>query len=1030
MRPIKLTLIAFGPYKDKEEIDFTELGEHNLFVISGKTGSGKTTIFDGISFALYGSASGEDRDTVLMLRSQFADDNLHTAVEFIFELKGRKYRVLRQLGHIKRGNKTKTGEKYEFFEIKDDGEIPKVDRQIVSEINKKIEDLIGLTQEQFKQIVMLPQGEFRKFLTSETENKEAILRRLFKTEPYQNIEYRLKEKQDELKEVYNKDAQQLESLTKNIVATLPEREDSHLFQLLQEESYNTYQVLEELVSESEYYRKKLIQDEKNYQETQENLNKQRDYFSEAKVVNDQFDLKAQKMKEKKVLDDTKEEHLLNEANLTKAERANQLIPYENQLLETEKELHMKQNELGNIEKQNKTNHNAFIEAEKKYYKAKETEKEIEKAKTQIEALNRYVPIVKEVKILKTEIEHEEKNMHKLNENLNKSKNSYQKKEDLLEQIIKDVENTSDLIQKLPEKQQLKLELQNDWKKLHQYEEASRRLETMKVEYKKNKEAYDEVYKKYEKEENKWLNNEAAVLANKLEEGEACKVCGSTTHPDKAIRQADVLEENELEEIKKLRDKHLIDVQKLETKIQYEENIIAEAKNELQESGYHIENIKKDKSYIEEKGKKIANEINNLNNQKSNQQALISKRNNLREEIKKDKKNLENLSETLDKKRNDYNEKKASLNAKLNSLPEKYQDLFFIESELKETEALKIKLESELKEVEANLKNTENEYLKSSTNLKQMENQVADITKRYSKVQDSFNQVLKESAFKSISDYQAAKLTKEEQNELRELVEKYNNTYLQLTNQLNQLEESLKNQTKKDLEALEIKIAELQNTSQTNYDLFKKSERAYEDSLNLTKHIKAVRESLKEKEEELSTLTDLYDVTRGHNTLKISFERYLQIDYLEQIIHAANVRLVDLSNGQFNLILSDRQETHGRQSGLALDVNDAYTGQTRDVKTLSGGEKFNASLALALGMSDVIQSFEGNISIEMMFIDEGFGSLDEESLTKSIDTLIDLQKSGRLIGVISHVEELKAVFPAILEVEKTKVGYSKTEFKLK
>src|SRR5699024_10271296 len=246
---------------------------------------------------------------------------------------------------------------------------------------------------------------------------------------------------------------------------------------------------------------------------------------------------------------------------------------------------------------------------------------------------------------------------------------------------KDVENTSDLIQKLPEKQQLKLELQNDWKKLHQYEEASRRLETMKVEYKKNKEAYDEVYKKYEKEENKWLNNEAAVLANKLEE-------------------------NELKKIKKLSDKHLIDVQKLETKIQYEENIIAEAKNELQESGYHIENIKKDKSYIEEKGKKIANEINNLNNQKSNQQALISKRNNLREEIKKDKKNLENLSETLDKKRNDYNEKKASLNAKLNSLPEKYQDLFFIESELKETEALKIKLESELKEVEANKKNTE------------------------------------------------------------------------------------------------------------------------------------------------------------------------------------------------------------------------------------------------------------------------------------------------------------------------------------
>src|SRR5699024_4317143 len=184
------------------------------------------------------------------------------------------------------------------------------------------------------------------------------------------------------------------------------------------------------------------------------------------------------------------------------------------------------------------------------------------------------------------------------------------------------------------------------------------------------------------------------------------------------------------------------------------------------------------------------------------------------------------------------------------------------------------------------------------------------------------------------------------------------------------------------------------------------------------------------EKVLLTLTDLYDITRGHNEQKISFERFLQIEYLEQIIHAANIRLNDLSNGQFNLILSERQETHGRQSGLSLDVDDAYTGQIRDVKTLSGGEKFNASLALALGMSDVIQSFEGNISIEMMFIDEGFGSLDEESLTKAIDTLIDLQKSGRLIGVISHVEELKAVIPAILEVEKTKEGHSKTEFKLK
>src|SRR5699024_544606 len=151
MRPIKLTMTAFGPYKNTEVIDFKELKDHHLFVISGNTGSGKTTIFDGICFALYGTASGQDRDNYAMLRSDFADDDVHTSVEFTFELNGRFYRILRQLGHVKQGNKSKTGERYEFYEQTEHGEVPCVERQIVTEINQKIEELIGLTQDQFKQ---------------------------------------------------------------------------------------------------------------------------------------------------------------------------------------------------------------------------------------------------------------------------------------------------------------------------------------------------------------------------------------------------------------------------------------------------------------------------------------------------------------------------------------------------------------------------------------------------------------------------------------------------------------------------------------------------------------------------------------------------------------------------------------------------------------------------------------------------------------------------------------------------------------
>src|SRR5690625_4904127 len=224
MKPLKLTMTAFGPYKRAEVIDFKELRDNHLFVISGNTGSGKTTIFDAICFALYGSASGEDRDSYTMLRSDFADDDTHTAVEFEFELSGRHYRILRQLGHVKQGNKSRTGERYEFYEKTSDGEVPCVDRQIVSEINEKVESLIGLTQDQFKQIVMLPQGEFRKLLTSETENKEHILRKLFKTESYQQINEQLRLKRQQSENQFNKDQQQHLNYIQHIQSHLPERE--------------------------------------------------------------------------------------------------------------------------------------------------------------------------------------------------------------------------------------------------------------------------------------------------------------------------------------------------------------------------------------------------------------------------------------------------------------------------------------------------------------------------------------------------------------------------------------------------------------------------------------------------------------------------------------------------------------------------------------------------------------------------------------------------------------------------------------
>ena len=261
MRPITLKMTAFGPYKHTECIDFNELQGNQLFVISGSTGAGKTTIFDGICFALYGSASGSDRSESRIMRSDFAEDHVHTSVELEFEIHNRTYRILRQMGHVKKGNKSATGEKYEFFEKLDDREIPCVERQIVSEINPRIEEILGLDQNQFSQIVMLPQGEFRKLLTSETDNKEDILRKIFKTEPYKMITERLKRMKAQAEDEMKIEQRTTNSFIQSIETALPSRE-STVFQVLAQDHYNINQILAGLNEEVAFYQEKILLDKK------------------------------------------------------------------------------------------------------------------------------------------------------------------------------------------------------------------------------------------------------------------------------------------------------------------------------------------------------------------------------------------------------------------------------------------------------------------------------------------------------------------------------------------------------------------------------------------------------------------------------------------------------------------------------------------------------------------------------------------------------------------------------------------------
>ena len=1030
MKPLRLKMTAFGPYKDTEMIDFAELENNRLFVISGNTGAGKTTIFDGISFALYGSASGADRESYTMLRSDFAADDTHTAVELEFELNDRVYRILRQLGHVKKGNKTRTGERYEFYEKVDGKEIPCVDRQIVSEIDQKVEEIMGITQEQFKQIVMLPQGEFRKLLTSQTENKEAILRRLFKTEPYQYMSERLKIKKDRVEESFKQEQQVKMSYIQNIHATLPQRSESVLSNTLAEEHYNVNQLIAGLENEIDFYEQKKTIDEQTYKKAYETHDQQNAAFHQAKSVNERFAELANKEIQLKELHEQTVNFNQKEKQLQNAERASQIEPYEKHAIEWRKEeqIKLKAVEAAYVARKEADDHLVKINQIYEEEKAKKGERE-EKSK-QLDRLNDFHPIVKEIderKQVLTNLENQTKENYNVLEQVGKSLKDKHISTESIDQQIKTLDED---VAKLPDIQEKLIKMREQAVVLKDYIALAEKQTKLDESLNKTEHSFHQIKSKYIALEKVWLHNQASVLAAHLHDGEACPVCGSHEHPKKATDEEPEVTRDQLETLKKKLDvedsayrtavaNHQVNQQQLKN--------IAEA---VKQFDIQLDSVHSTYDALVEAGKKHKAEEGRLKIARDQLGVLRKKRDQLALEVKELEKEKTKYEQAYHEQSKRFETEKAVFQDRLTKIPEEVRVLSELEKKIKETEQEKRRLEQKWETAQQNLQQAKEKQTKAVMHLTNATKQLAETKTKREDAEKQFTGALNGSDFESEDMYQQAKMTVATRQELKQEIEQYKQNLATLKHQVKELQATLKGKTKVDLTSFEERLIELKLAYETAFNQWNQSKEYLRAASTLKTNIIQANEKVKEREKELGIITDLYDVVRGQNQPKISFERYLQIEYLEQIIDASNQRLKRLSNGQFLLRRSDRQEARGRQSGLAFDVYDAYTGQVRDVKTLSGGEKFNTSLCLALGMSDVIQSFQGNISMETMFIDEGFGSLDEESLNKAIDTLIDLQQSGRMIGVISHVQDLKDTFPAVLEVTKTKEGYSKTKFKVK
>lgn len=1029
MKPLELKLTAFGPYKDTEKIDFQQLKGQNLFVISGNTGSGKTTIFDGICFALYGSASGQDRENQAMLRSDFSDDDTHTAVELIFSLKNKTYRILRQLGHIKTGNKSKTGDQYEFYEIVEDREIPAVDRQIVSEINEKVETLIGLTQDQFKQIVMLPQGEFRKLLTSETENKEHILRRLFKTYSYQQINEQLRIRKQQNEQIYNEAHQLLNNYIHQLRGSLPVREGVTLFQLLDEPHANIHQLLTGLQAEIQHYKEQVTVDQAQYEVSFAAHDKKQKQYHQAQTTNERFVELDQKKKTWQSLRDQAQSYKAKSDQLEQANRAYELLPYEKQKNDSGK---YKQQKIDQMTHAKKTYEQAetHVNKSKTQFEQGERDQSLrDDVKQQLNRLREYVPTVKDINRSEKDLASEKKRVSVLHEQLGgerkklgTSKTTSKKHYETLESLEKQVND-------LPEQREKLLAMREQMQLLKKYQALLEQLNSLKMSYKTEFEKLKQLQVQYDAKEQLWLNNQASLLANHLHEGDACPVCGSVEHPRKALADEHLVKRDELDALKKQLDVQDGTCRNIKADGQAKKKQLQETVEEMEKRDMSKENVSNVLEELVKDGKELRGKVDEL-------EGLRKKLSQTRTDYHEEKKREEQLDKTIQKLDAEYSEQQtiyeknqAVFTERLRVIPEAVRDLSALHKQITALEDKQNKLEATWKKVNEHYQLAREQKATAETNVSQAEKQLQEATEKTKASTEQFEDALQKASFHTQADYEAAKLSESARTELKSNIEQYNQMMSITGEQVKELTELLHGKNRMNLTQLTNELAEVKKAYENALNAWNQSKENMSVAKILKENISKSQEQLQKVERQLSVVTDIYDVVRGQNSKKISFERYLQIEYLERIIHAANERLKILSNGQFLLMRSDRQESHGKQSGLALDVYDGYTGQTRDVKTLSGGEKFNASLCLALGMSDVIQSFEGNISIQTMFIDEGFGSLDEESLNKSIETLIDLQASGRMIGVISHVQELKTIFPAVLEVKKTSEGHSHTQFKV-
>lgn len=1010
MKPLKLTMSAFGPYADKQSLDFADLRGRKFFLIHGATGAGKTTILDAICYALYGCATSDLREAKA-LRSDHADPFVLTEVIFTFSISNVVYKVRRsprQDRPKKRGDGvTEQLPEAELYQI--DGEKETILEAKYENVTRKITDLLGFQCSQFRQVVLLPQGEFRKLLVAKSDERQQIMKTLFKTELYQRIEEHLKkkakDKADAIKSIYDKKEW-----------LLAEASTESLLKL--EES------LAQLKLEAESANKQLQAVQGKYKQAQVQLNDANlieQKFKEYESANEAF-LAAN------ILSDEMEAKRIDLAGLEKAEK----------LIEAEKIVRRLQHDIKQYQEAEVKQKEAVQEITQKVKEA-ETIFQHERAKeTQRQSLDNQLLKLKEyVKQTSMLVETEKFLQEKecLAKKMLVEKNTVEEKMAKLEaDLEKMLEEEQNYLIETAKVDSYRMNVDTLSKALAKYQQllkVQKESETAKKTVEQLQLVLDKVLREREMMQAELKNmqhlfniGQAGLLAKDLKQGDPCPVCGAKDHP----KLAGLLEALPTEQTIQALQEKIAFLEEEQTKAQANvQQAIVRQETLFAQCDHFIEELDE---YANLSSEEFTQKVNRAKQEYEAAQNVMQQLKVLQQRIAKYKEAQERgtakqkeVQESYQRVDSEVKAMQAVFAERQQSVPEEYRELQALQALILEVEGKQISLREKFERAQQALQGAKEKNASSVATLQSLQTNLAQTQMTFEAEKTAFYERMEAEGFVEFATYVETRQRIGEIPALRDAIMNFDRNFVASRERLSRAKSAIEQLVRPNLSEITAKYEQLNELQSQSIAEAAKVNLALEKQQKNAKQIRELEAELMKMQTENGVLAKLYQVTRGDNKFSMNLQRFVLGSLLEQVTEAANVMLKTMSKSRYLLQRTTDVARKGSASGLDLEVFDNNTGIARSVATLSGGETFLASLALALGLADVVQQYAGGIRLDTIFVDEGFGTLDPESLDMALGTLIELQNGGRLVGIISHVPELKERIDARLQVSIGKHGSS-------